>query len=59
MKHEGRACLACVKLLYYVTLVFSLIYVIISPTPKVGTIRNQHPYVINYVSAKRCKMFGF
>ncbi len=30
MKHEGRA---CAKLLYYVTLVFSLIYVIISPTP--------------------------
>jgi len=26
---------------------------------KVGAIRNQHPYVIDYVSAKRRKMFGF
>ena len=26
---------------------------------KVGTIRNQYPYVINYVSAKKHKIFGF
>ena len=24
---------------------------------KVGAIRNQHPYVIDYVSAKTCKIF--
>ena len=26
---------------------------------KVGDIRNQHIYVVDYVSAKRHKMFGF